>query len=72
MMGRMDHRNPEENRGKEAAAKSELEAKKKKINNNIGAQLENVRKKSYAREEAQDYIEGEVAQMKVKSKEKFL
>lgn len=71
-MGRMDQRNPEETRGKEAAAKNELEAKKKKFNNNIGAQLENVRKKSYAREEAQDYIEGEVAQMKVKSKEKFL
>lgn len=37
MMGRMDHRNPEESRGKEAAEKNEMEAKKKKINNNIGA-----------------------------------
>ena len=33
----MDHRNPEESRGKEAAEKNEMEAKKKKINNNIGA-----------------------------------
>jgi hypothetical protein len=34
--------------------------------------LENVRKRSYVAEEAQERLEGEVAAMKVKSKERFL